>query len=62
VDVESAIVSSEYLITQDIRRACLVGSAATKMAKEKHDVKIPTREQLREFCTENEYDIKIARV
>jgi hypothetical protein len=32
------------------------------MAKEKHDVKIPTREQLREFCTENEYDIKIARV
>ncbi len=62
VDVESAIVSSEYLITQDIRRACLVGSAASKMAKEKHDIKIPTREQLREFCAENEYDIKIARV
>lgn len=62
VDVEAAIVSSEYLITQDIRKACLVGSAASKMAKERHDIKIPTREQLREFCTENGYDIKIARV
>ena len=62
VDVEAAIVSSEYLITQDIRKACLVGSAASKMAKERHDIKIPTREQLREFCEENGYDIKIARV
>ena len=62
VDVEAAIVSSEYLITQDLRKACLVGSLATKMAKEQARIKIPTREQLREFCEENGYDVKIARV